>query len=232
MGEVQDSAHPRHHHAVGHGLRRARGNRDDPDLEPQPLGLLLQRVHVEDVEIAPLLVDPLGAHVEHRGEIESLATEFLVREERRADVPRAHQGDLPPAVQAQDETYLFLEARDEVPQAALAEIAEVGKVLPDLCGGDAAQVGQALRGDGADPFQLQLFQDPVIIGEAADRRGRDPRVQLLLLALVLLLDPGDVDQLVASSRLMSRTPWVFRPISEISETLVRITIPPRVMSIT
>src|SRR5216110_3369182 len=31
---------------------------------------------------------------------------------------------------------------------------------------------------------------------------------------------------------MSRTPWVFRPISEISETLVRMTIPPRVMSIT
>src|SRR5207245_10104810 len=135
--------------------------------------------------------------VEDPHNVEPLPTEFLVGVEGRADVPGADQGDLPSAIQPQDQPDFLPEPGDAVAQPALPEIPEVGEVLPNLGGGDPALVGEALRRDGAVAFNFQLFQHAVIAGEPADGRDRDARVQLLLLVFLRLLDARDVAALLA-----------------------------------
>src|SRR6185503_7396948 len=110
VGEVQDSAHSRRDEALSDGLRGARRNGDHADLEPEALGFRLERVDVVDRELAPLLSDALGAHVEDTHDVESLAAEFLVGVERGAEVPRPYERHLPATVQAEDEADLAAEA--------------------------------------------------------------------------------------------------------------------------
>src|SRR6266851_42671 len=172
-GEVEDGLDPGGHELFRHRLGRFGRHRHDGDLEIAALGLAREVAHGQDGHAVGQLPRLGGIVVEDGRDPEALAGEALVVEERRAQVTEAHQRHLPLAIQAQDALELGLEARDVVADAAHAELAEVGEVLPDLGGVQTEALGQLLGRDGLDSVLFELQETARVHGQAPDRHLRD-----------------------------------------------------------
>ena len=88
--------------------------------------------------------------VEQRDDLEPVVAEPAVVGERQAEVAGADDRDADAAVEPEDLPQVAPQLLDVVADAADAELAEIGQVLPDLRGVQVELLGQRLRGDGPD----------------------------------------------------------------------------------
>src|SRR5439155_2361734 len=105
----------------------------------------------ETLDPAP---DPRLVAVEYRDHVESLRLEPAIGEQRRSDVPGAHDRDPPPAVETEDGADLVPQVRDVVAEPAAPEGTEVGEILPHLRRGDPLPLRQAVGGDHPLPLRV------------------------------------------------------------------------------
>ena len=119
------------------------------------------------------LPDLLGIGVDQRDDAEAAGAEAAVVGERGAEVADADDRDRPVVGEAELAGDLVEQVLDVVADAPGAVGAEVGEVLADLGRVDAGQLGQPLRGDGADLLLGGLEQRPVVERQPGDGRLRD-----------------------------------------------------------
>src|SRR5690606_21299002 len=117
--------------------------------------------------VPPLPHLPL-VRVEHRHNVESLPPETSVPEQRRTDLPRAHQRHPPPPPEPQNRSQPLQQVRHCVPQPPLPERAEKRQVLPHLRRRRASPPRRLLARHGAQPLLVQLGQNPEIQRQAGD----------------------------------------------------------------
>src|SRR5205085_1448818 len=143
--EVEDGLYPGGGQLLDHALRGLAGDGDDGELQVPQLCLARQVPQGEDRDAFHLLAPFRGVVVEDREDAEPLLGESLVVKERGPEIAEADEGDLPLAVEAEDPLQLRFQPRDVVPDAADAELTEVGQVLPDLRGVEAEALRKILR---------------------------------------------------------------------------------------
>ena len=94
----------------------------------------------------------------------------MLREDRRAgdrltEPARADESDIVLALRAQDLADLGEQRVDRVADTALAELAEVREIAPDLRRVDVRVVGDLLRGDALLAHLLRLREHLEVAGE-------------------------------------------------------------------
>src|SRR5262245_5499145 len=175
--EVEDAQDAGGHERVRDGLGGGGGRGDDADLAALARGELGHGAHREALHGA---ADALGVGVEHGHDVEALLGEAAVAQERAADVARAHHAHAPAPVEAEQCADLLAQVLDVVAEAAPAERAERGQVLPHLRRGDALALGEQVRRDHALALGGDLLEHAVVVREPPDRGFRDVRHALLV----------------------------------------------------
>src|SRR5438445_3712142 len=173
--EVQNGLDPRRGQLVGDRLRRLRGHRDDRDLDPARLHLTPEVAAGEDRRRFDLVHDLRRILVEDGRDAKSLTGEPAIVEQRRAEVAVADERHGPLAIETEDALELGLQPRDVVPDAAYAELAEVGEVFSDLRRVEIEPIRQLLRGHGLHAVLFELQQTSGVDRETTDRHLGDLR---------------------------------------------------------
>ena len=135
-----------------------------------------------DREVADALADLGRVGVHEREHPEPSGAEAPVVGERLAEVAEPDDGDRPVGGEPELGGDPVDEELDLVADAPGAVGAEVGEVLADLRRVDPGELGEPLRGDGADVLVGGLEQGPVVERQARHRRLGDPPRGLLCAA--------------------------------------------------
>ena len=152
----------------------AAGHGDHRDADVLTLHDLLEVPDVVDEHPAARTAsDLVPQRVEQRHDLEPIIAEPGIVGEREAEVAGAHDPDPDAAVEAENLAQVTAQLLDVVADAADAELAEVGQVLPDLRGVQVELLGQRLRRDRADPGRVQRAEAAQIDGEAIGRQLRN-----------------------------------------------------------
>src|SRR4051794_7384905 len=171
--EVEDCLAPEREQPVGDRLRRlGRGDqhRHVDRLTPE---LLLQRVDAENGQAVPLPADLARVAVEDGDDIEPALAEAAVLDQRTADLPRPDQRDPVAPLEPQNFPETVGQLGHRIPQAALAERAEEGEVLPHLRRGGAATRGERAGAYGGHALPLEFLEEAQIQREPPDSRLGD-----------------------------------------------------------
>ena len=108
-------------------------------------------------------------NVVHADNLESTFTKPFVLSERRTDLARPDDDDVPLSSEAEDIAETGRERADGVAESALPERAEEREILADLCGGSAALGGEFSARDRLMAVRLELLQEAEVGRESSDR---------------------------------------------------------------
>ena len=144
--EVQDGLDPRGDDEVHDLLRRACRHGDDGDADAfvpdDPLELRGCRGwRRRSSRPGP----PCRSTCRRGDDLEAFLTESRIVRQRESQIAGTHDRDAEPPVEAEDRAEMPAEILDVVPDAADAELAEPGQVLPDLGGVQMKALRETLR---------------------------------------------------------------------------------------
>ena len=171
-------------------MRRRHG--DHRDVEPLAAHHVLQLLDVVDGHAAARLVaDLLVGRIEERRDLEPFLAESRVVGQRETEIAGAHDRDAQVAIESENLPQVPAEVFDVVAHAANAELAEVRKIFPNLCGVEVELLGQRLGRNGLRAAGVELVETPQVNrqpigGEFRDLFGRlPPLVQTIHKVLML-----------------------------------------------
>src|SRR5688572_3588280 len=171
--KIQDRFHTRIDHPVDDTLRYISGHGNDRDVDLVAAQRIIQLRIMTDQQTVPTLSYFCHIGIENRFDVEALAAEILVSEERCADLARADQRHPPAALQPENRLESPDQLRDAVPQPAFPERAEKRKILPHLRRASAALDSELLAGQRGDAVVVELFEASEVDGQAPNGGFRD-----------------------------------------------------------
>lgn len=167
-GVIDERVRPPFDQGVGHVLGAGGWHRDDADLNTQPRHFPGDAAIAHDRHPADRPTDFFGIAIEDRGDPERGRTESAIVRDRVSQTAKAHQGDIPFAIELQDLGDGLFQVEGVIPLTLLAKLAEIGKIPPDLGGGDTDKLGELVGRDIANLGHLQRAQGAHINGKAPD----------------------------------------------------------------
>ena len=153
---VEDDAHACVDEIVGHLLRGAGGHGEHADDDVLLANDVFQAPFVVDRRRPELASDLRFVLIEHRGDVDPVLGEDRGAGDRLTQSPRPDERDVVLTLGAEDLADLSEQRVDRVTDPALAELAEVREIAPDLRRVDVRVVGDLLRGDALLPHLARL----------------------------------------------------------------------------
>ncbi len=130
---------------------------------------------------ARFLSDLARERVEQRRNLKAFLLKPGIVGERETEVAGAEDGDLEPAIEAENLPQVLLEILDVVADAAHAELAEVRQVFANLRGVEMKLMREGLRRNGLHAVRIERVETSQIDGEPVGGELRDLIAELLAL---------------------------------------------------
>ena len=167
-GVVDDALDAGLDEEVGGALGPVDRGGDESDLDAEFGHGVLEAPGTDHFQARDFLADLERIAVEGADDVEAAELEVLMAQQRLAEIAHADQGAFPDPVDPQGMLDGDDEILDVIADAAHAEFAEIGEVLADLGGVDAAGARQEFRGDHLGTLALEGLQHLDIHGQALD----------------------------------------------------------------